>query len=90
MRPAWVEGERTHWVPIERFKVFERFQVAIHGCEVPDFHPIVKTTRDHFSSIAVDAKRLHGLFVAVNYHLVGYRQCMLRLRSRFSLLILVT
>ena len=90
MRPAGVEGESAHWVSIERFEVFERFQVAIHGCEVPDLHPIVKATGDHFGSIAVDAERLHRLFMAVYYDLVGYRQSMLRLRCRFSLSIFVT
>ena len=70
VRPARVEGESANRVSIKRFEVFERLQVAIHGGEVPDFHSIVQTAGDHFSTIAVDAKRLHRLLVTFNNDLV--------------------
>ena len=58
MRATRVERQSPHWVTIKWLEVLEWFQVTVHSCEIPDFHPIVKATRDHFGSITTDAKGL--------------------------------
>ena len=43
MSSTRIERQCPHRMPIERFKVFERLQVSIHGREVPYLHPVIQT-----------------------------------------------
>ena len=41
MRPVRIERQCAHWMAVKRLEVFERLQVAIHGSEIPNLHPVV-------------------------------------------------
>ena len=79
MGAARIEGEGADRVSIERFEVFKRLQVPIHGRKVPYFHSVIESTGHHLCPVSVDADGLDRLIVTVKDDLVGDGQAMLRL-----------